>query len=600
MPCLLLALLALPAQAQTELLYNQWKNLRDPGAPYVTFDEASGFLNNHPGWPQEKMIQLRAEQAALFEQPDPASLKRYCASYPPISGRGMVACARAGAGTPEERASWIKQAWKQGDFNADEEDSLLAVNKFTAEEHQARVDRLLVEGKTSQAARMLPRLTPAYRLLSEARIALITDARNAQAKLFNVPSHLKNDPGLMLNRLQWRSRHGQEDGVREILLAAPANPPYADAWWPYRASAVRDLVEDGRYSQAISLLRKAGTLNAENGADALFLKGWIAMEFKGDARTGYKDFYKLYGAVSTPVSKARAAYWAGRAAKKNGNAQIAHDWFTKGAAFSTVFYGQLAAAELNPGAPLDLPASPAASSDFGGRILPQTAMWLEAQGDVPMANLFLTHATDTAPDASYVASLAQLAIKNGFVHGGVKVAKQALRRNIVLVEAGWPTARVPAQSPIEPALALAIARQESEFNAKARSSADARGLMQVLPGTANHTAKRHGLNANAKDLYDPQANMLIGTTYLGALIDGWDGSYILAIASYNAGPANIRKWITRFGPPPKDVAGAVNWIEKIPYAETRNYVMRVTENLQVYRTRLNEQTPLGITGDLVR
>lgn len=595
LPLLLLA--AMPAFAGVPETYTQWKYLRDPATGLASFDEGYRFLTTHKGWPQENVLRLRTEQAALFEQPDRAKMQRFCTEYPPISGRGMLACAQSGVGDTATRADWIAKAWKQGDFAASEETAILRNHTFTTKQHEARMDRLLFEGKLDQARRLLPRMTPAYRLLAEARIALITDARNAPAKVYSVPKALQQDPGLSFNRMQWRARHGQEDGVRELLLNGPDNPPYADLWWPRRAQAVREAVEDGRYSQAMTLLRKAGELNAENNADALFLKGWIAMEFLGDARTGYKDFYALYSAVSTPVSKSRAAYWAGRAAQKNGNADIARDWFAKGAEFPTVFYGQLSAVELKAGS-LDLPSSPS-GGNVANEAMAKTAMWLSGQGDLVMANLFLTTLADQS-DPAEAAALAQRATANKNPHGAVKVAKQAIRRNIVLQEAGWPVWKVPGQSPIEPALALSIARQESEFNPRARSSADARGLMQVLPGTANHTARRHSLPYDARHLYDPQPNMVIGTTYLGGLIDGWDGSYILAIASYNAGPANVRKWVARFGAPPRDMHGAINWVEKIPFAETRNYVQRVLENLQVYRARMDEDAKLALGRDLTR
>ncbi len=590
-----LLLLALPAHAGVPEVYTQWKYLRDPATGVASFDEGYRFLTQHKGWPQENVLRLRTEQAALFEQPDAAQMRVFCRDYPPISGRGMLACAQAGVGDAATRANWVKQAWLQGDFGESEQNSILANHTFTTKEHEARTDRLLFEGKTQQAKRMLPRLTPAQRLLAEARIALISDAANASQKVYSVPKALQNSPGLMFNRLQWRHRHKQEDGVREILLDAAANPPYADLWWPLRAMVVRDLVEDGRYTQALGLLRKAGELNAENNADALFLRGWIATEFLSNARDGYTDFYALYNAVSTPVSKARAAYWAGRAAQKNGNADIARDWFTKGAEFPTVFYGQLSAAER--GEHLDLPNVSAGS--VANEEMAKTAMWLVGQDDMVMANLFLTTLADQS-NPSQAAALAQRTRANNYAHGGVKVAKQAIRRNIILADAGWPLLKVPSQSPIEPALALAIARQESEFNPKARSRADARGLMQVLPGTANQTSKRKGLSVDARHLYEPEANMIIGTTYLGSMIDGWDGSYVLAIASYNAGPGSVRKWVARFGMPPNDVAGAINWIEKIPFSETRNYVQRVLENLQVYRARMDKDAKLTIKKDLVR
>ncbi len=589
--------LALPAHAGPAELFAQWQQLHDPDVN-VGFVESYNFLRAHPGWPQETMLRMRIEGAALLEHPDHAVMEKFCNDYPPISGRGMVACAQAGIGTAEQRTSWIKQAWLQGDFSGSEEEMMHKHYNFSHAEDEARVDRLLFDDRIVEARRMLPLLTPAQKLLAEARIALLTDARNAEAKVFQVPAALKSSPGLMFSRIQWRAHHGLDDGVVELLLAAPDDPPYADAWWPYRAAAMREALEDKRSADAMRILEKHGTLNAENGADALFLKGWVTMEFRGDPRTAYKDFYALYALVATPVSKARAAYWAGRAAQKNGNADIADGWFNKAALHPTTFYGQLAISELSPGTSLPLPDAPDAG-EVADDALAQTAFWLLDQNNREMADLFLAALAEHSDGAQAQALVEKLQRKHD-VHAGVKVAKAALRKHITLVEAGWPVVGIPPNNPVEPALALAIARQESEFDPMARSRADARGLMQLLPGTANHIAKHDGLDVDGRDLFNPEANLQLGSHYLGGLVNGWDGSYVLAIASYNAGPANVRKWVAQFGPPPRELNGAIDWVEKIPFFETRNYVQRVLENLQVYRARLKPETPLGLTGDLLR
>ena len=592
-----LLLLALPAYAGPAELFAEWQRLHDPDQQ-VGFAESYGFLHAHPGWPQETMLRIRVEQAALAEHPDRATMEKFCIEQPPVSGRGMIACAQAGIGDEAQRTAWVKQAWLQGDFSGSEEELLRQHYHFSHAEDEARVDRLLFEDRVVEARRLLPVLTPPQRMLAEARIALITEARNAQAKTYQVPKELKNSPGLMFNRIQWRAKHDLDDGVVELLLAAPENPPYADLWWPYRAATVRAALEERRYPDAMRILERHGQLNAENGADALFLKGWITMEFRGDARAAYKDFFALYGLVATPVSKARAAYWAGRAAKKNGNPEIAQGWFEKAAQHPTTYYGQLAISELTPGDALTLPDTPDAG-EMVDTALAETAFWLLDQGNREMGDLFLSCLAEHS-DGAQAEALVQALHRRHDVHGMVKVAKQALRRHVTLVDAGWPLVEVPPQAGVEPALALAIARQESEFDVRARSRADARGLMQLLPATANHLARHDGLPYSAADLYDPEANMVLGGRYLDGLVRGWDGSYVLAIASYNAGPANVRKWVAQYGAPPKNLDGAIDWVEKIPFMETRNYVERVLENLQVYRARLKPETPLGLTGDLMR
>ena len=584
--------------------YQQWKTLRDNDAPLPSFTDATQFLKNHPTWPQEKIIRSRAESAALLQFP--AELPSFCSQFPPLTGRGMVACVLAGAGDAPTRTAWLHQAWRMGDFNADEEKKLLARfgTQFTVIEHRNRLDRLLFEEKTAAAKRMLPLVAPQYQLLAEARLALMSDASNAIAKLHNVPAALRNDPGLILNRIQWRSRQGLDDGVVEMFLSSPANPPNADLWWNLRASTVRQALRERKPDAALRILERHGELNPENLADALFLDGWIRMEYKGDARTGYKKFYALYKAVATPVSKARAAYWAGRAAHKNGNPDIARQWYAKAAEHPTVFYGQLAQHTLKPSAPLTLPAKPtvtdATRQKFEANELAQIIPLLAQSDGKRMLPMFLKALSEQADTEEEFASISEIATNALDSNGGVKVAKLALRKQIVVLETGWPIIPLPDALGVEPALALAIIRQESEFDPAARSGADARGMMQLLPGTGAHVAKKLDLGYDADDLWDSARNITLGSTYLGQMINGFDGSYVLGIASYNAGPGNVRKWLAREGFPPHDEAGAVNWIESIPFSETRNYVMRVIENLQIYRQLHESNHPLNIAKDITR
>ncbi len=518
----------------------------------------------------------------------------------------MIACILAGAGEPPTRDAWLHQAWRMGDFNADEEKRILESfgGKLTSAEHLKRLDRLLYHEKIAAAKRMLPLVAPQYQLLAEARIALIEDASNAIAKLHTVPAALRGDPGLTLNRIQWRAKKGLEDGVVEMFLTGPANPPYADLWWNLRASTVRQALRERKPDAALKILARHGELNPENRADALFLNGWIRMEYKGDARTAYKNFYSLYKEVATPVSKARAAYWAGRAAHKNGNGDIAREWYAKAAAHPTVFYGQLAQHALNPSAPLNLPPMPtipdATRQKLDANEVAQVIPLIAQSDEQKMLPLFLKALSEQAETPEQFAAISALAISALDTNGGVRVAKLALRKQVVLLDAGWPSIPLPDALSIEPSLALAIIRQESEFDPNARSSADARGLMQLLPSTGAQVAKKLDLHYDIDDLWDGNRNITLGATYLGQMISGFDGSYILGIASYNAGPGNVRKWLAREGFPPQDEAGAVNWIESIPFAETRNYVMRVIENLQIYRQLRESNHPLEIQHDITR
>ena len=581
--------------------FSQWENLSAPGEQ-ILFAEGWKFLQSHPDWPRQNTLRLNIEAAALREAPATKMLGKFCRAFPPLSGRGMIACARAGIGGVPA----IAQGWKQGDFTPEEEKNILAREggKLTERDHRARLDRLLFENKAAPARRTLTLLPEKSRPLYEARIALVANTADAPRKVGALPRVDLQDPGLIYNRLTWRHRKGMVDGVYELFAAAPKNPPYPDLWWNLRMYYARKAFEQRNYDRALRLVEHAGALKPEYLADTLWFKGWILLEAKRNPRGAYESFYQLFRAVKTPVSKARAAYWAGRAAEKNGNLDIARNWYAKAATYPSVFYGQLAQARIAPKTALQLPKTPSLTSkekaSFAKNDLPRLTQLLIKAGREEDADAFILQMAQNKNDARSLALIADFARTQGQTFDSVRVAKLALQRHVLLIDHGWPRVVLPQELPIEPALALAIIRQESEFNPNATSPAGARGLMQLMPATARETARKLGLGFAVPRLFEPDYNITLGSDYLGRLVRGFDGSYILAMAGYNAGPANVRKWIRQFGMPPDSPEAAVNWIESIPFTETRNYVMRGLENVQMYRTLIDPRTPLQIREDLVR
>lgn len=588
--------------ADPAMTYTDWKYLRDPNTPAISFSSGLNFLNRHGDWPDIKLIRIRTEEAALREAQSGSALKSFCSAYPPITGRGMIACVAVGIGGDTA----VKQAWKQGDFSPFEEKQILSQyqGSLGSADHWARTDRLLYERKSGGAQRMLPLLSGDQKKLVQARIALQSGARDAEAKLNAVPASARGDAGLVLDRIRFRNSRGMNMEMRELFVNGPIDPPYADEWWPLRAIAVREALQAAQYRQAQEIIRRHGKLKTEFLAEALWLKGWIGLTYQNNAGEAYKDFYRLYNEVVTPVSKSRAAYWAARAAKKNGNNDIARDWLRKAAEYPTVFYGQLAHQEISPGEPLDLPDQPSVSAsgrnEFARRELPRVTRMLADAGESDTVDKFIIHMGEKAETPEEFALLADLATSINASHGGVVVAKSALRKNIVLIKAGWPTMPTPANLELEPALAHAITRQESEFNNKAQSHARAMGLMQLLPGTARDTARKLGIPFAPSDIWDPTTNVTLGSAYLAHMIAVQDDSYILGIASYNAGPRNVNNWEADFGRPARDEEAAIQWIENIPFGETRNYVQRVLENLQVYRQLLKQSDRVKLAEDLKR
>jgi soluble lytic murein transglycosylase len=369
--------------------------------------------------------------------------------------------------------------------------------------------------------------------------------------------------------------------------------------WMQRKIDARDAIEAGQYQRALALLNQHGQTDGIDLADALWLRGWLQYEFLNNPGEAYKDFYQLYEHVGYPVSLARGAYWAGRAAKRNNNPDIAQRWFQQAANHPTTFYGQLALIELPGSAILRVPdqSKPSTQARFTQQeqdminLIEVLARYQQNYSVEVFLKALAAHQGKRAENWQWLGEFAQ---RLGYPHYSVRLAKLANQEeHIFLADISHPM-RQPPNAALEPALALAITRQESEFDPRARSSADAMGMMQLLPGTAKLVARRYGISYDYSRLYDPDYNMTLGSYYLSDLIEGFDGNYVLAIAGYNAGPSNVRRWISRFGKPNMhSIDDTLRWMELIPFAETRNYVHRVLENTQIYRARLGQAVPMS-------
>jgi len=595
--------------AMVKLITWQYMLDNDSGA---SFEEIVRFIENNPHWPEQKKLRIRAEQSLKSNTAPDADIIDWFGDKEPITGIGKVALAEAmkrkGHGSQDKIATLIREAWHNGDFDEPQEKKLLEDydNLLTRDDHVKRIDRLLWEERTGPAKRVLKYVPDGHQKLFKARMALIDDKRLSIVAVTQVPAALKDDPGLTFDRMRYRARRDDNKGAREMLLKAPASPPYPEKWWKYREVQIREAIGEKDFDMASRLLANHGQADGASLADALWLKGWMETEYLGSPKQGYEQFYDMFGKVRYPVSKARAAYWAGRAAEKSGDAHSADNWYSTAASFPTTFYGQLGSLKRNGTAPLHVPSSPSVSSeakrkfdnnDFADAI----RLCIEA-GGADFARRMITLAVENSDNSAEVTLFAELGNKAGREHLSVRAAKRALQQNIVLVDAGYPKPETPSEMSIERALTLAITRQESEFDPNARSSANALGLMQLLPGTAKEVAKKNSMTFSKDRLSDPQYNMTLGSLYLARLISSYDGSYIMAIAAYNAGPGNVRRWVREFGTPGNDTDNAINWIEKIPFYETRNYVQRVLENLQVYRNLEGDGSSqkLALAEDLAR
>lgn len=589
-----------------------WMYVQDQDSR-ASFHEITGFIKSNPDWPQQQRLKLRAEQSLRFSDVSPRELKQWFDENPPISGIGRIRLAemmlKEGASLSDDKVQFmIRDGWRNGDFEEVEEIRIVAVYNdiLRPQDHLTRTDRLLWEEKTKAAERMLPYLKEGEKLLARARIALINNNSDAGFHVSRVPASFSKDPGLMHARMIWRARRGDAEGVREILFSAPTPVPYPERWWRQREVQVREAIDNKQYSLARKLLKNHGQVDGAEFAEATWLSGWLSLEFLKDPQDAYLQFYKMFDAVKFPVSRARAAYWAARAAEKANDRSAASSWYNTASSYPTTFYGQLAIAKTKGGdAMLSLPSDPSLSnserSSFASRSIVRAVKIAIDEGKNDLASNLLYNVIDEAESDAQAHMAAAVASDIGSKLLSVRAAKRAAQRNVVLVELAYPTLKLNDGLPIEKPLALAITRQESEFDPRAKSRANAMGMMQLLAGTAKETARKAGVAYSAGRLYEPDYNILLGSHYLGRLINAYDGSYVMAIAAYNAGPGNVRKWVAQFGQPDGTLEGTINWIEKIPFTETRNYVMRVMENLQVYRARLNGgRAPLKINEDMRR
>ena len=584
-----------------------WHRLR---AGAGDLDAALAFLRDHPDWPGLPLLVQRMETAI-----DPAAAPRdvieLFSHHLPQTTDGVLRLVRAldAAGRADDAAAMAVLAWRSMDLTANAESVLLAAHGAAlADPHVARMDDLLGRGGLEAAARQRPRVPEDWRLLHDARAALRSDAPGVDTRIAAVPASLADDPGLAFERMEWRARRGRDAGVIEILLDRSATPERLgrpDAWGPRRRLVARTLFGDGRDREAYLVAAGNHMTGGADFADLEWLAGYLALRRLDSASAAVAHFRRLRAGVASPISLGRAGYWEGRAHEALDATAEAAAAYAFGAEYQTSFYGQLAAERA--GLPLDPrmdghEAFPVArDSAVAASTVYRAGVALHAAGDIVLAGRFFAHMAESL-DRGDIGRLLSLTEQLGDPYIQLTIAKRAADRGLVFHRAYFPAARIDVQGRpgVTEELALAIARRESEFNPVVQSPAGARGLMQVMPGTGEDVARDLGLPWSLARLgTDPDYNARLGTAYLAQLIEDFGPNPVLVAAGYNAGPARARQWIRELGDPRAPGTDIVDWIEAIPYRETRNYVMRVTESLAPYRARLTGRTgPVTLSEDL--
>lgn len=583
--------------------------------------EFATFLDANPDWPGRNEMIMRAEHS-LAQSIPPVQALQWFKRYKPLSIRGRFLAAKAFLQTGDSQTGLqlLRDLWVEVSLPLELEREILeAHGRFlTSVDHKIRFENLLWHGQRDAAQRMYRFVGRDLELLGRARLSLRYSAPDVQRAISLVPVIYRSDAGLFYERARWRMQNGKPQTALDLARETPRlNNPNGNAgeiWWKQQDTLTRLAIEVRDYPTAYRVAAIHPFTAAQNTAlfaEAEWLAGWVSLRFLNKPEQALPHFTQLYEAVAFPAMRARGAYWAGRAAEASGDAGSASHWYAKAAIFPATFYGQLAAArgriKISPAALDNAPLPASAEIDAFAKLdlARATRLLLQMKRD-KSARQFFQALVDASKSGQSYRLAAQFAQQNNHPELGILAAKLASRKGVWLLEAGYPVVNLPNNGSVsgwpESALILAVVRQESNFNIAAVSSAGALGLMQLMPATAREVTRSLKVSYNQSLLTsDPVYNTRLGSFYLSQMLRKFDGSYVLALAAYNAGGGRANNWARLNGDPRLQETDVVDWIELIPFSETRNYVQRVMENAGVYRLRLgNAADPFRLEQDLQR
>lgn len=584
----------------------EWHRLR---AGRGDFEEVVDFLDRNPDWPGLDLLRRRSEGSVPYRRRADEVLL-FFEGNPPQTGAGSIVLAAAyeAVGRNEDAEAQLVLAWRTQPMTTGDEAVLLQrYGALLRPHHEARLDMLLWENETTAAERLMPRVSEGWQKLARARMALRAETPGVDTLIAAVPVSLADDPGLAFERYQWRARKGRNADAIELALSRdPDSLGRPEVWAGWRSALARWAIREDRPRDAYRIAAGHGLTEGSAYAELEWLAGHVAMTRLDDPATALRHFQRFRVAVSSPISMGRAGYWEGRAEEALGNAEGAAQAYAFGAENQTSFYGLLAAERA--GIPMD-PALTGTrvypdwqEASFADSSVFRAATLLHASGEDGLAERFLAHLAESQ-DETGVGQLIDYALSLGEPHIALMIAKRAAESGIVVPKGYYPVVDLGVTDPRVPLeLALSIARRESEFDPGVMSGVGARGLMQVMPATAQEVAGKLAIDFdNGRLLTDPVYNATIGKAYLAELIDTFGHNYVLVSAAYNAGPSRPIRWMSERGDPRSGEIDVVEWIESIPFTETRNYVMRVMESLPVYRARLaGEVQEIRLSEELTR
>ena len=560
-----------------------------------------------PNWPGTIALRKNSERALYRENPPPQTVAQAFNGSQPLTPEGVIILARSyvALGNAKAARSVLSPFWRTEKLEAKDEATI--VKEFgtliPAADHRFRMERMFYGDRVSSAMRVAD--LAGAQPLADAWAAASRGDKNTAKLLKAVPASQRS-AGYFFAQAEYLRKQQKFADAAAVVMKAPTDREALvdpDAWWVERRVLSRELVDQGDMKTAYKIVAAHAAESATNAAEAEFHAGWYALRGLNDAATAATHFARIADLAQGPVSLSRAYYWLGRAAEVGGPGN-AKDYFSRAAAYGTTFYGQLAGERVGLRTLNIVYPQPSAADrkNFANREAVSAIKRLQEAGYDRYAETLYRDLAGQLISPGELALLAVLAEKQGNHFMALKVGKIAGARGIDVGALSHPLGVIPDTANISgsgKALAYAIARQESEFNVGAVSSAGARGLLQLMPGTARQLAKKAGLTFSQTRLTsDAGYNATLGAAFLGEQLDRFSGSYVLTFAGYNAGPNRAAQWVAKYGDPRgKDVDAVVDWIERIPYTETRSYVQRVMENYEVYKMRISGK--YDIMGDLV-
>ena len=562
----------------------------------ASFNEYFIFIKNNKDWPRINRIKYLAEHKINFDNNTPSSIIEYFTNNPPLSGFGKLRLAEAllENNQAEKSKSLVKDGFKDAELSKNDLRYFSKIFKkfLTQQDYTLRADYFAYEAKYQDLRDTIEYLNPDYQKLYNARAALFTK-RSADNLIAQVPQYLKEDPGLIYDRIKWRRKKARFDDALTLINQSASDSLERNQYLAKeRLSIARDKIQDKEFKTAYEILKDHRLKEGSDYAEIEWHLGWLALSFLNQPDAALAHFLKMNAAVSYPISKARAAFWIGKTYKKLGQVNQANTWFKTGSQYGTTFYGQLSHKEIDEkkfSINNSFKFSEEKYEEFKkNNPLAKSVIVLKELNRTKYTKDILRHLGDvdqnkTAEEISMAGVLAQDIERYDFA---IQIAKNASYKNLNFLEISYPKIEVPKQIKdqkiLDSSVILALIRQESEFDTSATSRVGAKGLMQIMPATGKLLSKVTNIDFSREKLTrDKDYNLALGSYYISDLDDLF-GSQYLAFAAYNAGPNRVEKWIKTHGDPRKKQIDAIDFIELIPFHETRNYVQRVSENINVY------------------